>query len=145
VTESLTAFAALQELARLQPTIKEIQQNAPMLRAAAQGYRNQAAGCELCRPKDALVRAAAVMEETAAALEDVLAVVHEEGKCLEEKLTAVAVKQADLDEIYRRRKSSSAGQKAADAMAEKLKQRGTQINQSASGIWTVGGTGTSTT
>ena len=133
----LTAFAALQELARLSAVAKEAQTNAPMLRNAANAYRNHAAGANLHRPKRALERAAAEIDAAATALEDFMLVVHEEGKILEERLTVVAVKQADLDEIHRRRREQvkKGPEKAKENMAHLLN----------SGVWVVSdGAGTTT-
>lgn len=99
----LTAFAALQELARLTGICREIQENAPRLKQGAEAYRRTAAQGQLQRPRTALERAAGAMDDASEALNHVLSVIHEEGKVLEERLTAVAVKQADLDEIHKRR------------------------------------------
>ena len=134
----LTAFAALQELAKLTTICREIQENAPRLRQGADTYRKISAQGQLQRPRAAIERAAAAMDDASHALNHVLEVVHEEGKILEERLTAVAVKQADLDEIHRRR---AEGKKEA----EKQKGQKTQTYISNTGVWVVMNDGTGAT
>lgn len=99
----LSAFDALTELASLTLMAKESEKNMATLRAVATKYRDLAGRCGLQRPRAALLRLANELDAGVNAAHDFAAAVSEEGKVLEERLRAVAVKQADLDEIAKRR------------------------------------------
>lgn len=99
----LNAFNVLQELAQYTAILKESVGNVENLRAGSAVMRARAETMVLGRPRAALRRVADALEEAVRSLEDLRAIVDEEGKIVKERLEKAAITEHDLDEIHRRR------------------------------------------
>ena len=107
MTEKIDAFALLEQFAKLTKLGAEMQKERDGWWRNAGVLRGIAAEAHLSRIRDSLTGVARALEDTAAAVDGHLAVLHEEQAALKERLRAVTVTEADFDEIRRKQKDEA--------------------------------------
>jgi hypothetical protein len=134
VNTDVNAFALLEQLAALAKIRDSMQADARNWVTNARILRAKADEIPLRRLRDALAGVARALEDNAEVVNRLLEVYQDEQKTFRERLQGVVVKEADLDEIRRKRKD------AADGVKDRRAGAGTFTAQVAWG--TVGGTTT---